>query len=299
MNGHAVETVEHLLQNGANATKAHELEIHDLDASKLTVTLTKSPGKVPELDSKEVWSMKSNTDHMVRVTWTDDVGWHAPTIEPYGQLTMSPIASCLHYATQCFEGMKAYRGFDGKLRLFRPDKNCNRLVMSSARVALPTFDPKELEKLLKAFMKVDGPSKLFQCPRICLNNVDGEIEWLPKSRPGTFLYIRPAIIGNGEQIGVTAPSEVLMFIVAVGWPDLSSGTPPGAAPTPPGLKLLASKSDVRAWPGGFGYAKVGANYGPAFVSHMEGRKMGYDQILWLLGSDYQASSTYSLLNSSD
>jgi branched-chain amino acid aminotransferase len=85
------------------------------------------------------------------------------------------------------------------------------------------------------------------------------IEWLPKHRPGTFLYLRPAIIGNGEQIGVTAPSEVLMFIVAVGWPDLSSGTRPGTAPKPPGLKLLASKSDVRAWPGGFGYAKVGAN----------------------------------------
>jgi branched-chain amino acid aminotransferase len=106
-----------------------------------------------------------------------------------------------------------------------------------------------------------------------------------------FLYLRPAIIGNGEQIGVTAPSEVLMFIIAVSWPDLSSGTRPGTLPKPPGLKLLASKSDVRAWPGGFGYAKVGANYGPAFVSHMEGRKMGYDQILWLLGADYQVRST--------
>ena len=74
-----------------------------------------------------------------------------------------------------------------------------------------------------------------------------------------------------------------MFIIAVPWPDLSTGTKPGTAPNPPGLKLLASKGDTRAWPGGFGFAKVGANYGPAFVSHMEGRKRGYDQILWLLG----------------
>lgn len=110
------------------------------------------------------------------------------------------------------------------------------------------------------------------------------IEWLPKSRPGTFLYLRPAIIGNGEEIGVTAPSEVLLFIVAVLWPDFSTPRP-GAAPAPPGLKLLASKDDTRAWPGGFGYAKVGANYGPAFVAHMEGRKQGYDQILWLLGPE--------------
>ncbi len=103
------------------------------------------------------------TSHpVVMVTWTSDAGWHAPEIKTYGPLTMSPIASCLHYATQCFEGMKVYRGFDGKLRLFRPDKNCARLVMSSGRVALPPFDPLELEKLLKAFMKVDGPSKCFR-----------------------------------------------------------------------------------------------------------------------------------------
>jgi branched-chain amino acid aminotransferase len=74
-----------------------------------------------------------------------------------------------------------------------------------------------------------------------------------------------------------------LFIIAVPWPDLSTGTKPGTTPNPPGLKLLASKGETRAWPGGFGFAKVGANYGPAFVSHMEGRKRGYDQILWLLG----------------
>lgn len=166
-NGHVVETASHLFENGVQAAKEVQEgpKMQDLDASKLSVTITMSPGKVPEPDSEEVHNMKTCSDHMVKVTWTDDIGWHAPTIEPYGQLTMSPIASCLHYATQCFEGMKVYRGFDGKLRLFRPDKNCKRLVMSSARVALPTFDPKELEKLLKAFMKADGPSKFVHFER--------------------------------------------------------------------------------------------------------------------------------------
>lgn len=117
--------------------------------------------------------------------------------------------------------------------------------------------------------------------------------WLPKNRPGSFLYLRPAIIGNGEQLGVSAPSEVLLFIIAVPWPDLSTGTPPGAAAKPPGLKLLASKDDTRAWPGGFGYAKVGANYGPAFVAHMEGRKRGYDQILWLLNDQVTQTLLYT------
>lgn len=123
------------------------------------------------------------------------------------------------------------------------------------------------------------------------------------------MYVRPAIIGNGEQLGVTAPSEVLLFIIATPWPDLSGdAVPPGAPAKPYGLKLLASKNDTRAWPGGFGksnsrdvsnaqltiyigYAKVGANYGPAFVSHMEGRKRGYDQILWLLNNDKEFEVT--------
>lgn len=96
---------------------------------------------------------------MIKVIWTSDHGWHAPEIVPYGPLTMMPTASCLHYATSCFEGMKVYRGFDGKLRLFRPDRNCGRLVTSSSRLALPAFDPAELEKLLKAFLGLDGPRK--------------------------------------------------------------------------------------------------------------------------------------------
>jgi branched-chain amino acid aminotransferase len=57
--------------------------------------------------------------------------------------------------------MKIYRGYDGKLRLFRPDLNAARLVMSSTRVALPPFDADEFVKLLKALMKVDGPSEFF------------------------------------------------------------------------------------------------------------------------------------------
>jgi branched-chain amino acid aminotransferase len=67
MNGHAVETASHLIANGINAAKAqvHEPEMHDLDVSKLMVTLTKSPGKVPEPDSPEIWDMKTATDHSI------------------------------------------------------------------------------------------------------------------------------------------------------------------------------------------------------------------------------------------
>lgn len=72
----------------------------------------------------------------------------------------------------------------------------------------------------------------------------------------------------------------------VAWPDYSSETPPGAPPKQPGLRLLSSENGAaRAWPGGFGYAKIGANYGPSFLSLGECRERGYDQILWVLGPE--------------
>lgn len=163
MNGHAtkpVETLSHLTNSGIKAAQtinAEEPSLRELDASNITMTLSTTLRTVPDPNSAEVWASKSCTDHMVTVTYTDDYGWHAPEIKPYGPLTLMPTASCLHYATQCFEGMKVYRGYDGKLRLFRPDLNCKRLAMSSVRVALPSFDPAELEKLLKALLKLDGP----------------------------------------------------------------------------------------------------------------------------------------------
>lgn len=128
-----VQSSSELLSAGIEERVTHDTQtstIRDLDASKLRITHTTTLRDVPEPDSKEVWGVKQCTDHMVKVTWTDDQGWHTPEITPYGPLTIMPTASCLHYATQCFEGMKVYRGYDGKLRLFRPDKNCARLVTS-------------------------------------------------------------------------------------------------------------------------------------------------------------------------
>lgn len=149
--------------------------------------------------------------------------------------------------------MKFYRGYDGKLRLFRPDCNTRRLLMSSVRISLPAFDPKELEKLIMAMLAVDGP------------------KWLPE--PGSYLYLRPAVIGSAGALGVATPREATLFVIACFMPSLSQDG---------GLKLLASTDGVRAWPGGFGYAKVGANYGPSLLATGEARQRGYDQVLWLL-----------------
>lgn len=197
-----------------------------------------------------------------------------------------PTASVLHYATECFEGMKLYRGFDSRLRLFRPDRNCRRMLSSATRIALPAFDPGELQKLIEDLVSVDGD------------------KWLPRSRPGQFLYLRPTMIATAAALGVQKPKEALLYIIACCFPaldetigsvvqdqaQLSNGNGVVPEDKPPGMRLLASKDDmVRAWPGGFGYAKVGANYGPSLIAQAEARERGFDQILWLLGSNCEVT----------
>lgn len=228
-------------------------------------------------------AQKTCTDHMVTARWTVENGWDAPELKPYGPLSIMPSASVLHYATECFEGMKLYRGYDGRLRLFRVSRNADRMRKSAARIALPDFDPKELAKLIIALCARDGA------------------KWLPKERPGSFLYIRPTMIATDAALGVQRPKEALLYVILACFPDmtksLATPAPPalngvanGTTPSKPvaaaGLKLLASSEDtVRAWPGGFGYAKVGANYGPSLVAQGEARARGFDQILWLFGPE--------------
>lgn len=182
-----------------------------------------------------------------------------------------PTASCLHYATECFEGLKLYRGFDGKLRIFRPDRNVNRMLISAARIALPAFDPQQLLLLIAKLCAVDGP------------------KWLPYNKAtgegaGQFLYIRPTMIADDAALGVQKPNSALLYVMLTCFPNLAS--------VPGGMRLLASEEDtVRAWPGGFGYAKVGANYGPSLAAQGEARRRGYQQVLWLLGRDEKDEHT--------
>lgn len=236
----------------------------ELDASKLRITLNQEPKYVPHPSEPCVAEQKTCTDHMLTASWTQAGGWAAPELKPYGPLSLMPTASVLHYATECFEGMKLYRGFDGKLRLFRPQLNCSRMLMSSSRVALPGFNPRELLKLITKLCAVDGP------------------RWLPRDRQGYFLYIRPTMIADDSALGIRKPRSALLFVVMTMFPAMDAN--------PRGMRLLASRDNmIRAWPGGFGYAKVGANYGPSLVAQGEAHAQGYDQILWLLGPDCEVT----------
>ncbi|WYZ42366.1 hypothetical protein EsH8_VI_000065 [Colletotrichum jinshuiense] len=229
-----------------------------LVADQLSYTLTDSPRLVPN----ETMIKESNeticSDHMIVASWKEPTGWSAPKLKPYGPLSLMPTASCLHYATECFEGLKAYRGFDGRLRVFRLERNAARLLMSAERISLPQFDPLQVKKMILALLSVDAA------------------RWLPKDRAGSFLYIRPTIIGTQAQLGVQKPNEAMLFIVASFMPKLDDAKG--------GLRLQTSPGDsIRAWVGGFGNAKIGANYGPSVLPLQEAVTQGFQQILWLYG----------------
>lgn len=168
---------------------------------------------------------------MLTCEWSDKVGWSASKIQPYGNLSLSPSSSVLHYAIECFEGLKAYRDRDGIIRLFRPELNMKRLLESAKRLALPSFDPDELLQLVKKIVKVDA-------------------DWVP-DQPGYSLYIRPTMIGTQESLGVAPPNKALLFVICspVG-PYYKTGFN--------AVSLYAEDRFVRAWPGGTGAFKIGA-----------------------------------------
>jgi branched-chain amino acid aminotransferase len=253
-----------------NGTYHAATSFGQLDASDTKITLTNTPRPVPLPGSAEERSQKVCTDHMASAAWTEAKGWARPEIKPYGPLSLMPTANVFHYATECFEGMKLYRGYDRRLRLFGPLDNCIRMVVSAERISLPIFEPQQLLQMIRTLCEIDGP------------------RWLPKDRQGSFLYIRPAMIGTDSCLGFEVPKEALLFVVISYWPQPANHTP-GC-----GLRLFASQAnEVRAWPDGTGYAKIGPNYGPALHAHGRARKAGYDQVLWLYGDDCQITEAAS------
>jgi branched-chain amino acid aminotransferase len=92
-----------------------------------------------KLPASELKFGQTFTDHMLVVKWSKADGWKAPEIKPYGDLSVDPSASVFHYATCLFEGMKAYKSRDGKIRLFRPEMNMARMNESAHRLAFPVL----------------------------------------------------------------------------------------------------------------------------------------------------------------
>ena len=195
---------------------------------------------------------------MLSIEWTASSGWLAPRITPYQNLSLDPATCVFHYAFECFEGMKAYKNNEGAVRLFRPDKNAARLNNSSSRIALPSVEAQPFIELIAKFAEM-------------------EQRFIPAQR-GFSLYLRPTLIGTQRTLGVGPPGSALLYVIA---------SPVGPY-YPTGFKavsLEATSYAVRAWPGGVGDKKLGANYAPCIVPQLQAAKNGFHQNLWLFGEE--------------
>ncbi|CAI2166698.1 17441_t:CDS:2 [Funneliformis geosporum] len=228
----------------------------DIDHNK--IRLQRSENLKPLLPNKDLVFGRSFTDHMLTIEWKGGQGWLDPIIQPYGKISLEPSAMVFHYAFECFEGLKAYKDRNGKIRLFRPDMNMKRFKKSAARITLPDFNGDELLECLKKLVRLDE-------------------RWIPAER-GFSLYIRPTLIGIQTTLGVGACEHALLFIICspVG-PYYKTGFS--------AVKLLATTENVRAWHGGTGNVKIGGNYAPCVKPQLEAAEKGYQQNLWLFGTD--------------
>jgi len=196
------------------------------------------------------------TDHMFIMDYSVEKGWHDPRIVPYGDISLSPAASCLHYGQTVFEGMKAYHAPNGDILLFRPDENFKRLNHSNERLCIPPVDEDFCVEALKALLEVDK-------------------DWVPTAE-GTSLYIRPFIIATDNFLGVKAgTSYYFIIIVSPSGAYYASGLAP--------VKIYVEDHLVRAVRGGTGEAKTGGNYAASLLAQEQAHGQGYSQVLWLDG----------------
>ena len=196
------------------------------------------------------------TDHMFVMNYDEGQGWHDARIVPYGPIELDPSAMCLHYGQTVFEGMKAYRAKDGRVLLFRPEKNMARLNVSNERLCIPKIDEAFALKCIEKLVSI-------------------EKDWIPTAE-GTSLYIRPFIFATDAHVGVH-PGKHLMFMVICS--PVGAYYPEGLNP----VKIYVESKYVRAVRGGMGYAKTGGNYAASLKAQDEAEEQKYTQVLWLDG----------------
>ncbi len=194
------------------------------------------------------------SDHMFSMKYERGKGWLEPTIEPHHPLSLDPAAMVLHYGQEVFEGLKAYRGKDNGLYLFRYKDNLRRFNRSCQRMVIPELDVELVAEAL--------------CKLVVL-----EKDWIPKTQ-GCALYIRPNVIATDPALGVR-PANQFLFYIIVG--PVGAYYPEGFNP----VSIYVSDKYVRASRGGIGEAKTAANYAASLLGQMEAKEKGFSQVLWL------------------
>ena len=221
----------------------------------IKITKTTSPKEKPAADQPLGFG-KIFTDHMFIMDYTEGKGWHDPRIVPFQNISLSPAAMVYHYGQEMFEGLKAYKGENDEVYLFRPDMNAKRTNKSNERLCIPELPEEDFVQAVKAVVDIDR-------------------DWIPTT-PGTSLYVRPFIIATDEFLGV-APSKTYMFMIILA----PSGAYYESGLAPVGIWI--EDEYVRAVRGGMGFAKTGGNYAASLIGQVKAHNDDYSQVLWLDG----------------
>lgn len=194
------------------------------------------------------------TDYNVRCYWRNGE-WGELEVSSSEYIPMHMAATCLHYGQEAFEGLKAFKGKDGRIRIFRLDENAKRLQSSCDSILMQRLP---VEKFKEAVIKA-----------VKLNE-----RFVPPYESGASLYIRPLLVGTGARVGVNPADEYLflVFVTPVG-PYFKTGFKP--------TDVCILREFDRAAPQGTGNVKVGGNYAASLRSGAIAHNKGYTAVLFL------------------
>lgn len=205
--------------------------------------------RIEEVDFNNLPFGKHFSDHMFVVDF-ENGEWQTPYILPYGNFTISPAMSSLHYGQAIFEGMKAFKTDTGEVAMFRPMENFKRFNESAKRMCMATIPEELFMGGLEALLRVDA-------------------DWVPNA-VGSSLYIRPYMFATDNYVGV-APSKTYRFCIFTCPVGVYYAKPP---------KLKVETEFIRSAPGGVGAAKCAGNYGGSMYPTLMAQQEGYDQLIW-------------------
>lgn len=193
-------------------------------------------------------------DYNVRCTYRDGK-WGPIEVSDSEYVPLHIAASCLHYGQESFEGLKAFRGVDGKVRVFRMDENAKRFIRSAEGIAMQPLPEDIFKEMVRMVVKLNE-------------------NLIPPYGTGASLYIRPLEIGISPKIGVSPAEEymVIMLVTPVG-PYFKNGFKPS--------KVCLSRDYDRVAPKGTGSIKIGGNYAASLVAGQKAHDLGYAVMLYL------------------
>ena len=215
----------------------------------------KKKSDIDKVDFSDIKFGAFHSDHMFEAEFFEG-SWKNFKILPFGNITISPACTTLHYGQTIFEGLKAYKNKEDEILIFRMDKNAKRFNISAERMCMPNFPEQYFTKAISELLILDK-------------------KWIPNKK-NTSLYIRPLMIALDPFIGIK-PAENFKFYIFT--------CPAGNYYSEP-VRVKIETEFTRAIKGGVGYSKTAANYAASLYPSVLAQEQNYDQLIWTDGKTH-------------